>query len=234
MESIIKVTIEAVIFGGLGLFFGFGGSWFFNKMPAKWLCDYDEEPDGKLLLENQRIKTYPWKFVIAAFLMIAGVRFALIDAYFAGGALILSTALVFIAVADYKYSIIPDQLVLFALLSAIGFVKSNGGIVNMLIGAGIAVGILLLIAVSGKLIFKKWPMGGGDFKLYAALGLALGPYGFLIVFAISTILSALAFAYKMAKGKSKLGDELPLGPYIFVGTEIYLCLLYSYSFNLML
>ena len=45
MEKQLIVTL--IICGaaiGAGVILGNGAVYFFNRMPGKWLCDYDEEP----------------------------------------------------------------------------------------------------------------------------------------------------------------------------------------------
>ena len=56
MFTIIKSLIAIL----LAIFLGNGAVYFFNKMPAKWFCEYGEEPKGILTDPfTQRIKNHP-------------------------------------------------------------------------------------------------------------------------------------------------------------------------------
>ncbi len=233
MEEVLKNILIALGFGGVGVLLGFFGVWFFNRMPAKWLCDYGKEPEGELADPySQRIKSYPWKYVIVGFFAICGIYLGLNDWSWAFGALMALWALLLMAIADYKYMIIPDQLVFVLLLSAIGFMPHYYSWKEPLFGGLIAFAVLAMMALLGKIIYKKYVIGGGDIKVYTAIGIIAGWRGFLAIFIIATIISALNFAILLAKGKIKKGDERPLVPYIFGATTIYLLFLETFAYDI--
>ena len=219
-------TYQIIAMGVLilaGAFLGYFGIWFFNKMPASWLADYGEEPPHE---EGQRIKTYPWKYAFVSFMVIAGVKLSFGDIYIALGSLMALWALLLMSFADKKYMIVPDQLIVVLLLSAIGFVSHYSSFKEPLFGGLIAFAAIGLMALIGKVLLKKWVIGGADLKIYAALGIILGWKGFVIIFIVTSLLSALHFAFLLINKKAKREDERPLVPYIFVATSLYLLVLY--------
>ncbi|MCQ2551561.1 MAG: A24 family peptidase [Clostridia bacterium] len=213
-------TIALVIIGG---FLGYFGIWFFNRMPQKWLLDYGQEPFEE---EGQRIKSYPFKYLMVAFMAICAVKLSLGDIYIALGSLMAIWALMLIAIADKKYQIIPDQLVIVLMMSAISFVHRYVSYKVPLFGGLIAFGVMVLIALLGKLIYRRYVIGGGDIKVYTALGIIFGARGFLAIFIMATLLSAVHFGYLLIRKKAKKDEERPLAIYIFLAALIYLVILY--------
>ena len=72
-------------------------------------------------------------------------------------------------------------------------------------------------------------MGGGDIKLFFALGLILGVGGILIVFAMTALLSSGHFVLLLARKKLKRTDTVPMVPYIAASAGIYLVFLWGYG-----
>ena len=100
-------------------------------------------------------------------------------------------------------------------------------------GGLIGFGVMLLIGILGKLIYKKDSLGGGDIKLFGALGLCLGTEGILTVFVLSTFISAFHLAFLMARKQVKPRQQRPLVPYIAISSAIYLVILHQMSYNIM-
>ena len=106
-----------------GILLGNGAVYFFNKMPAGWFTEYGERPSDELLDPyTQRIKSYPWKFVLTMFFVAAGICFVMRDYRSAVPMVIVLWLLVEMAIGDAKYRIIPDELVVLTAITAIGFV----------------------------------------------------------------------------------------------------------------
>jgi prepilin signal peptidase PulO-like enzyme (type II secretory pathway) len=82
-------------------------------------------------------------------------------------------------------------------------------------------------ALIGKVLYRKETVGGGDIKLFGALGFVLGGYGIIIVFVMATILAALHFLTLILRRKVKKGDYLPMVPYIAIATTVYLVFLWG-------
>lgn len=228
----IAVCIIAVI---LAIVMGNGAVYFFNKIPGKWLCDYDEEPDEELLNPTrQRIKSVPWKYLFSGLFVVIALRVLLWD--FVYGIVILITCwlLLLLTIADIKYKIVPDQLVMLLALTAIAHLSYNEkGVIDGVWGALTGFGIMLIIGILGRIFYKKETLGGGDIKLFGAIGLCLGMEGVLFTFVVTTLLSAGHFSYLLLRRRAKKGDALPMVPYIAVSVAIYLVILKEMSYNIM-
>ena len=235
MEKQLIVTL--IICGaaiGAGVVLGNGAVYFFNRMPGKWLCDYDEEPSQELLHPTcQRVKSTPWKYVFTGFFVVIGITLGLQNPLYAFPALIAIWLLLEMSIADIKYMIVPDQLIMLLVLTGLGFIRHHAfGVMDCLLGAAVGFGVLLIIALISKIFYKEPAVGGADIKLFAALGLALGTDGIIAVFVISTFLSAGHFIWMMVKKGAKLTDERPMVPYIAAAAIIYLVILHKMSYNI--
>lgn len=235
MEKQLIVTL--IICGaaiGAGVILGNGAVYFFNRMPGKWLCDYDEEPSQELLHPTcQRVKSTPWKYVFTGFFVVIGITLGLQNPLYAFPALIAIWLLLEMSIADIKYMIVPDQLIMLLVLTGLGFIRHHAfGVMDCLLGAAMGFGVLLIIALISKIFYKEPAVGGADIKLFAALGLALGTDGIIAVFVISTFLSAGHFIWMMVKKGAKLTDERPMVPYIAAAATIYLVILHEMSYNI--
>ena len=235
MEKQLIVTL--IICGaaiGAGVVLGNGAVYFFNRMPGKWLCDYDEEPSQELLHPTcQRIKSTPWKYVFTGFFVVIGITLGLQNPLYAFPALIAIWLLLEMSIADIKYMIVPDQLIMLLVLTGLGFIRHHAfGVMDCLLGAAVGFGVLLIIALISKIFYKEPAVGGADIKLFAALGLALGTDGIIAVFVISTFLSAGHFIWLMIRKGVRLSDERPMVPYIAAAATIYLVILHEMSYNI--
>ena len=235
MEKQLIVTL--IICGaaiGAGVVLGNGAVYFFNRMPGKWLCDYDEEPSQELLHPTcQRVKSTPWKYVFTGFFVVIGITLGLQNPLYAFPALIAIWLLLEMSIADIKYMIVPDQLIMLLVLTGLGFIRHHAfGVMDCLLGAAVGFGVLLIIALISKIFYKEPAVGGADIKLFAALGLALGTDGIIAVFVISTFLSAGHFIWLMVRKGAKLTDERPMVPYIAAAATIYLVILHEMSYNI--
>lgn len=235
MEKQLIVTL--IICGaaiGAGVVLGNGAVYFFNRMPGKWLCEYDEEPSQELLHPTcQRVKSTPWKYVFTGFFVVIGITLGLQNPLYAFPALIAIWLLLEMSIADIKYMIVPDQLIMLLVLTGLGFIRHHAfGVMDCLLGAAVGFGVLLIIALISKIFYKEPAVGGADIKLFAALGLALGTDGIIAVFVISTFLSAGHFIWMMVKKGAKLTDERPMVPYIAAAATIYLVILHEMSYNI--
>ena len=232
-----QLIVTLIICGaaiGAGVVLGNGAVYFFNRMPGKWLCDYDEEPSQELLHPTcQRVKSTPWKYVFTGFFVVIGITLGLQNTLYAFPALIAIWLLLEMSIADIKYMIVPDQLIMLLVLTGLGFIRHHAfGVMDCLLGAAVGFGVLLIIALISKIFYKEPAVGGADIKLFAALGLALGTDGIIAVFVISTFLSAGHFIWLMVRKGAKLTDERPMVPYIAAAATIYLVILHEMSYNI--
>lgn len=127
----------------------------------------------------------------------------------------LISLLVIIFITDIYYMLIPDKILL--AFTAIFFVER---IIEPLSPwwssvTGAVTGFMLLLLIT---IVSKGGMGGGDIKLFAVLGFALGPGLVLLAFLLAVFAGALFGAFGLLTGKFGRGDYIPFGPFILVGT----------------
>lgn len=185
------------------------GYFVFNKAPAKWFCDYGEQPSEALLSQRVRYKGSGMilSLVAAVCLMLCRLQFNKgLDIYFC----ILSLTIIvgfLIVVSDCKYTIIPDQFTAFLAIMALavsiydlvrGYNILHSAWWSPLAGAGIGAGIMLLIDFLGMLIYKKTGMGFGDVKLFAAVGILTGFPGTIYTAIMSILIAAICFVVILA------------------------------------
>ncbi len=244
MTTIIKIACSILA----GFFAGPAIVYFFNRIPAKWLCDYGETPPQEVTDPNvKRIKENPWRWVYAAGFICLCLRLSLANlapSVVQGGhlfiegfqaeplsdldcvqlaiaGLVACWLLLMIALADLKYMIIPDQFVIILATSAIGFMPFRGSIIQPLLGLAIGGGAILILAGIGALA-KMEMIGFGDVKLCAALGLVLGLRGTLITLILAVFAAGIYAAAGLVSGKLKSSDHMPLGPFICGSAMAYI------------
>ncbi|WP_106767481.1 prepilin peptidase [Paenibacillus faecalis] len=127
----------------------------------------------------------------------------------------LASLLIIITITDLRYMLIPNKiLIVFAILFILfRFFVPLHPWWDMFTGAASGFTLLLLIA-----LISKNGMGGGDIKLFAVLGLALGWKGVLLAFLFSTFYGTLIGVVGMILGKVHRGQPMPFGPAIALGT----------------
>ncbi|MFI8493213.1 prepilin peptidase [Peribacillus butanolivorans] len=120
-----------------------------------------------------------------------------------------------IFVSDVAYMLIPDKVLLFFavifLFLRVLFPLSPWW--DSIVGATVGFSLLLLIAV-----VSKGGMGGGDIKLFAVIGFALGLKLVLLSFLFASFYGAFFGIIGMLTGVIKKKTLIPFGPYIVFGT----------------
>ena len=230
---VLAVCGAAVI---AGIFLGCGAVYFFNRLPGQWLVDYGQTPDEELLHPTrQRIRSTPWKYVFSGLFIITGIWVGLQSPAYGLACLALIWLLLLMALADIRYRIVPDQLVLLLVACGFGFIPFHeSGPLEGFWGGLIGFGVMAAMGLAGKLIYRKETLGGGDIKLFGALGLCTGAEGILIIFVLTTLLSAGHLAFLLMRKRVKLTDQQPMVPYIAVSAGIYVVLLHEISYNNMM
>ena len=223
MTEVLITVIKCLAAILLGILEGNGAVHFINKMPPRWLCDYDEEPSPELLDRyTERVKSSPWKFILSMLFIVLNIKLVMDDWMFA---LPAAAALFFLAVltmADIRYRILPDQVILLLAVTGMGFIPYHGSWKACLLGTAIGFLGMAAVAVIGKVFARREAIGGGDIKLFTALGFMCGPSGVILIFMATAFLSAAHFVILLATGKKKRTDYLPMAPYIAVSTAAYL------------
>ncbi|MHA6483634.1 prepilin peptidase [Paenibacillus sp. strain BS8-2] len=136
--------------------------------------------------------------------------------------LLLITALVIIVQTDITAMIIPNKVVVPAIVIAFVmrlFVHPLP-IWSYLIGALAGSGFLLLTGLLAGWLLKKEAMGGGDIKLYVLIGLILGLKLTLFSLFAASVLGLLGSLAIRFIGRGQEGGTIPFGPYIAAGAVL--------------
>ena len=144
--------------------------------------------------------------------------------------LLIILALIFILIffIDLKHFIIPNTLT-FPLM-ILGFIKSFipnldeifPNYIDSLIGGLFGYGIIWSIIFFYKQVRKKDGMGLGDAKLFAVIGFWFGWISIPFVIFLSSIIALLSVIPDLIKNSKKMTTQIPFGPYIIMGTLVYL------------
>lgn len=128
--------------------------------------------------------------------------------------MILFAALTVETFIDLDTKEIPDGIVLLILLLSVPlfFVSKEVPWWHRLVGA-VAVSVpFLLVSLA-----TRGGIGGGDIKLFFALGAVLGLWNVLICALLAVLSAGAVGAALLISRKAKKGYELPLGPFIALG-----------------
>ena len=108
--------------------------------------------------------------------------------------------------------LIPDVITLPGVAYALGLAAVSArvpAVVEAGLGALVAGGLVLVVA-----IVSRGGMGGGDIKLMAMLGAALGWRGALVALALSQIVAALIVLGVLVARRRRPGRHFPVGALI--------------------
>ena len=224
----IRIILTCVLAIIAGILLGNSAVYIFNRIPGKWLTDYGEEPTEELLHPTeQRIKSVPWKYAFTGLFTAVGIYMGVRDPYLTAPLLIALWLLLLMSIADIKYMIVPDQLIMLFVLTGLGFlppkmaIYHRHAIYDSLMGAAAGLVVMLAIALLSFAVYKKWTLGGADIKLMIAVGFLTGLYGVLIVFILYNVLSGLHLGWLLIKGKIRISQSTPMVPYIAMAFGIY-------------
>ncbi|MDO3412044.1 prepilin peptidase [Saccharibacillus sp. CPCC 101409] len=142
------------------------------------------------------------------------LRFGLSGAAVIG--LMLVSLCVIVTVADLKYMLIPNKVLLFfaPILIVLRFVFMEAPWWHYVLGGALGGGIILLIALLTK------GMGMGDVKLFALCGIVLGIgptlLAFMLACALGSIVGGLLILLKIVQRR----QPVPFGPWLALATLI--------------
>ena len=73
-----------------------------------------------------------------------------------------------------------------------------------------------------KQVRKKEGMGLGDAKLFGVIGFWFGWLAIPFVIFLSSVIALISVVPALMKNSKKLSSQIPFGPYIIIGTIVYL------------
>jgi|TARA_B110000003_G_scaffold191852_1_gene190628 leader peptidase (prepilin peptidase)/N-methyltransferase len=95
-------------------------------------------------------------------------------------------------------------------------------LVNSLVGGFFGYTIIWLIIFTYKKIRNKEGMGLGDAKLLSAIGFWFGWMSIPFIIFFSSIAALISVIPDLITNKKKLSSQIPFGPFIIIGTLIFL------------
>ncbi len=166
---------------------------------------------------NPISRQYPIIEALVGLIWLASVLTFGVSVRALGGGL-LGTILLGIAVTDARHSLIPDEFTGGGLVIGLALSLGDGwqGFLEAVIGAGVGFGILWIVAVAGKWVFKEEAMGGGDIKMMAMVGSFVGWKGVLLTIFTGALFGTLVFVPLSIKRKRLV----PFGVFLAVGAAV--------------
>ncbi|MCL1888631.1 MAG: prepilin peptidase [Kiritimatiellaeota bacterium] len=138
-----------------------------------------------------------------------------------------AASLVCASFIDIDHYILPDRitiggtvagLALSALLPQLHNAPSwLAGLGRSALGAGCGFAALWLVAVLGKLVFKKDAMGFGDVKLMAMFGAFFGWQSLPFVLFLGSLAGSLVGVFLILTGRRERSGIIPFGPFLCAG-----------------
>lgn len=119
-------------------------------------------------------------------------------------------------VIDLQFKILPDALNIYLAFILGTFSIVFNSVWFWAIGAAIGFGFPYLITWLFYKYSGKVGLGGGDIKLYGALGLYLGPVGVMTNIFMSCFLGSVVTLLLIALKLFKREDFIPFGPFILI------------------
>ncbi len=202
---------------------------------------YDLLPVISYIILRGKCRYCGEKFSIQYLLVELLTAISLVGIYFAFGwtspadtiaMMVLVSMFIAIFVIDVYHYIIPNEIIVFGLVSGVIFSILKGVNFNNLSlfnwdvlkdsGLGLVVGIsvFFLIVILGEWFMKAEAMGMGDVKLMGVVGLFLGfkltVLSMFLAFIIGSIISIFLLVTKI-KGRR---DQIPFGPFIVLGSMV--------------
>ena len=136
--------------------------------------------------------------------------------------LVLSTSL-----TDIREGVIPNPLTyVFGLLGILTALQYGvPGLYRSLLGITLGIVVLGIIALFGRIVFRKPAMGEGDIKLIGAVGAYLEGDGVLLALYIAVIVGGIYGIFTVIFRRKALQDRIPFGP--FIGLSALLVMFFS-------
>ncbi|MDD4976022.1 MAG: prepilin peptidase [Bacteriovorax sp.] len=119
-------------------------------------------------------------------------------------------------IVDLKHQILPDSINIYLGLLFLVMAFITRPWTHWLIGFGLGLGFPLFVSWIFYLMKGQVGLGGGDIKLYAVLGIYLGPIAVMQNIFMSCFLGAIVGLILMASKVIKKENPIPFGPFIII------------------
>lgn len=242
----VNLIIRIVIAIALAVFFGNGSVVAFNNIRPKWFEDYDENDPAKditgeprrilppKLVEadnegRQRLPSTPWKYAFTGYFGIIGIYLAVRGGGigFEISVMCVLCVILLMAISDQLYKVVPDQFSLCLAVMSVAFLNYHDKWWEPFAGAGIGLGVSLVIFGLGLLLFKTGSLGGADIKFFTCMGLIAGPAGIIVIYILTTLLFAVQSFIKIAAGRGSINDTNAMMPAACAAVTIYFLFLWN-------
>ncbi|MGD1045727.1 MAG: prepilin peptidase [Bacteroidota bacterium] len=167
--------------------------------------------------------SYPFVEIFSAGIMLALLLKYSITSEFALSS-IFCLLMLLIAIIDWKYLIIPNQIVIVGFIFglAIKALVNNDVLVNAMVSSIGSLAVVAIILLLSNLFFKKETMGWGDVKLAGVIGLFLGFQNFLIVIWLAALGGSVYGVWLMRKRGMLRETKLPFGSFLAIAACVVL------------
>jgi len=134
------------------------------------------------------------------------------------GAALLAWLLIALAMFDARHFWLPDRLVAVLAVTALAFApwEEGMGIPLRLAGGLAGFGSLWLVARTFHHLTGREGLGGGDPKLFGALGLWFGPIALAPLLVLACLIGLVDAAVRRVRSGKEPNRHLPLGTYLAV------------------
>jgi leader peptidase (prepilin peptidase)/N-methyltransferase len=117
---------------------------------------------------------------------------------------------------DLQHQILPDSVNIYLACLFLMVSVTSQSWKYWLFGGAIGVGFPLLVTWMFYKLRGQIGLGGGDIKLYGALGLYLGPLGIIHNIFLSCFLGAIIGLFLIGFKVIKKENPIPFGPFILI------------------
>lgn len=216
MES-VSVLVKIIITVIFGLALGF----ITIPISKKLALSRTEDPADVAPLNNIWVKILS---VSAALAATAGLTFTAdaVDLYIRN--LFLLIPIFSLSFVDALVRKIPNPCLLSMLVVEAGYVAYHCiSTKSVQIIPGIFVGFFLGMVVCTIPSILKIPMGAGDIKYSGVIGICVYAAGYFQSMVIMSLLIAVFYFYLKLTKKGDLKTQIPMGPFLSVGTVVSMC-----------
>ena len=121
---------------------------------------------------------------------------------------------------DIEHQILPDSLNIYLALAFLSYAIFYLPWGHWVWGAVVGAGLPLLVVWLFYMLKGQIGLGGGDIKLYGALGIYLGPVGIIHNIFLSCFLGSLVGFFLIFVKKMSKEHPMPFGPFIIIAASL--------------